>query len=403
MENERDGVTGGRGDGGKQHDGEHDGAGKDVCGTNCGAAANLTPRPPSLGGKGEKGSARDAGGTAGAGELTGEELKNPWKAMFSGGVVKMFEARKALTAQELGDAGAGGDEDVFRFVAECEKFGDAEAEKRREERYERRMRAQAVERVPLWMQVSGLFPDDEPKMSPRERLGAMLLLVKNAERLLRYEIKYSGEQKSEIDAAEVRTYLWDPLRTVCFHLGISQRRLTSYCKELTGMSAIEMVDRIKAEGVRGKIKEELRKFISTAETQRRGERIEEEHDGNSPSPLTPLPRGGEGNRSGGRDARTTEEADEVFAALKKSRRDGRWHRTTWAMGMGFSSYQRFFRACLLCFGKTPHELEMELIEEILKEAERETGGVTTGSAVAVRKSEGEEQREEKREAGVSVT
>ncbi|HEY3320309.1 MAG TPA: hypothetical protein VGP72_07580, partial [Planctomycetota bacterium] len=144
MENERDGVTGGRGDGGKQHDGEHDGAGKDVCGTNCGAAANLTPQPPSLGGKGEKGSARDAGGTAGAGELTGEELKDPWKAMFSAGVAKMFEARKALTAQELGDAGAGGDEEVFRFVAECEKFGDAEAERRREERKDRRMNAEAI-------------------------------------------------------------------------------------------------------------------------------------------------------------------------------------------------------------------------------------------------------------------
>ncbi|HEY3323526.1 MAG TPA: hypothetical protein VGP72_23940, partial [Planctomycetota bacterium] len=262
----------------------------------------------------------------------------------------------------------------FRFVAECEKFGDAEAERRREERKDRRMNAEAILCVPLWQQVSGLYPDNENAMTPRERLGAMLLLVKNAERLLRYEIKYSGEQKSEIDAAEVRTYLWDPLRTVCFHLGISQRRLTGYCKELTGMSAMEMVDRIKAEGVRGKIKEELRKFIRlTAE-----------------------------------DAEDAEEqigdtADRVFAALKASRRDGRWHRTSWAMGLGFSSYQRFFRACLLCFGKTPHEVEMELIEEILSEGKRETERVATGSAVAVRKGEGEEQPGEKREAGVSVT
>ncbi|HEY3323638.1 MAG TPA: hypothetical protein VGP72_24500 [Planctomycetota bacterium] len=359
------------------------------------------------------------GGMPGS-ELTGEELKNPAKAMFSAGVAKMFQARKALTAQELGDAGAGGDEDVFRFVAECEKFGDAEAEKRREERYERRMRAQAVERVPLWMQVSGLFPDDEPKMSPRERLGAMLLLVKNAERLLRYEMKYSSAHQSEIDAAEVRTYLWDPLRTVCFHLGISQRRLTGYCKELTGMSAVEMVDRIKAENVRERIKRELREFItkriqnaerrnqncgSAANLTPRPPSLEGKgENGDSPSPLTPLPRGGEGNRSdAGWTVCATDEADEIFAELKKSRRDGRWHRTTWAMGMGFSSYQRFFRACLLGFGKTPHEVEMELIEEILKEAARTPEGATTGTAVAVRNVENEEQQGEKRAAGVSVT
>ncbi|HEY3321657.1 MAG TPA: hypothetical protein VGP72_14400 [Planctomycetota bacterium] len=340
-------------------------------------------------------------------------MKDPAKAMFSAGVAKMFEARKALTTQELGDAGAGGDEDVFRFVAECEKFGDAEAERRREERKERRMNAEAILCVPLWQQVSGLYPDNEKAMTPRERLGAMLLLVKNAERLLRYEIKYSGEQKSEIDAAEVRTYLWDPLRTVCFHLGISQRRLTSYCKELTGMSAIEMVDRIKAEGVRGRIKEELRKFVlgmkteccgSAADLTPRPPSLEGKgENGNSPSPLTPLPRGGEGNRSDAGWTACATEADEIFAELKKSRRDGRWHRTTWAMGMGFSSYQRFFRACLLCFGKTPHEVEMELIEEILNEAERTSEGAATGTAVAVRKGEGDGQQEEKREAGVSVT
>ncbi|HEY3320957.1 MAG TPA: hypothetical protein VGP72_10870 [Planctomycetota bacterium] len=360
MENERDGVTGGRGDGGKQHGGG-DGKRQEA------AAVGRTD---------------GTGGTPGS-ELTVEELKDPWTAMFTGGVGKMFEARKALAAQELGDAGAGGDEDVFRFVAECEKFGDAEAERRREERKERRINVDAILRVPLWQQVSGLYPDDEPRMSPRERLGAMLLLVKNAERLLRYEIKYSGEHKSEIDAMEVRTYLWDPLRTVCFHLGISQRRLTSYCKELTGMSAMEMVDRMKAEGVRGKIKEELRKFIKlTAEE---------------------LKDGATGGRGDGEKRHDGEGADAIFLALKKSRRDGRWHRTTWAMGMGFSSYQRFFRACLLCFGKTPHEVEMELIEEILKESERTPEGATTGTAVAVRKTEGEEQPGQKREAGVSVT
>jgi AraC-like DNA-binding protein len=313
--------------------------------------------------------------------LTAEELKDPWKAMFSGGVMKMFNARKALAVKELGDVNS--IHEGERYAKECKKFGEAHANTLQDARDERRERAQAVERVPLWQQLSGLYPDHEPKMSPRERLGAMLLLVKKAEALLRYEIKYSGEHASEIDATEVRTYLSDPLRTVCFHLGISQRRLTAYCKELTGMSAVEMVDRLKAEGVRGKIKEELRKFIKLT--------AEELKDGET------------GGRGDGEKRHDGAGADEFFLALKKSRRDGRWHRTTWAMGLGFSSYQRFFRACLLCFGKTPHEVEMELIEEILKEAEREVGSVATGTAVAVRKDASDGQCEATREAGVSVT
>jgi len=36
------------------------------------------------------------------------------------------------------------------------------------------------------------------------------------------------------------------------------------------------------------------------------------------------------------------------------------------MEFGFSSYPKFFRACLLCYGKTPHQLELEILEELLE-------------------------------------
>ncbi|HEY3325209.1 MAG TPA: hypothetical protein VGP72_32450, partial [Planctomycetota bacterium] len=126
----QDAETRGHGDAGKWQDGN--------------SPSPLTPLP--RGGEGGRSGAsiNDANREEMKYVLTKEELKDPWKAMFSGGVVKMFEARKALTAQELGDAGAGGDEEVFRFVAECEKFGDAEAERRREERKDRRMNAEAI-------------------------------------------------------------------------------------------------------------------------------------------------------------------------------------------------------------------------------------------------------------------
>jgi hypothetical protein len=63
---------------------------------------------------------------------------------------------------------------------------------------------------------------------------------------------------------------------------------------------------------------------------------------------------------------SADEVREVWAELVKSRRAPRWHRTTWAMEFGFTSYQKFFRACLLCYGKTPHQIEIEIIEELLK-------------------------------------
>jgi AraC-like DNA-binding protein len=309
--------------------------------------------------------------------LTDEEMKDPYEAMFSGGVMKMWNARQAIIAGGQMADGEDGDEETL-YDKDYEEVGKDEAAKRQKERERRRQRMEELLEVPLWQQISGLFPETEEGMNPNERAGGILALIKKVEGMLRYEIKFAREHP-----VEFRTYLWDPLRVVCFHLGISQQRLSRYCKELTGMSAMEMVDRMKAEGVRGKLKEELRKFIKLT--------AEELKDGET------------GGRGDGEKRHDGEGADAIFLALKKSRRDGRWHRTTWAMGLGFSSYQRFFRACLLCFGKTPHEVEMELIEEILKEVERTPEGAATGTAVAVRKSEGEEQRGEKREVGVSVT
>ncbi|MCY3019472.1 MAG: hypothetical protein NTW87_10660 [Planctomycetota bacterium] len=150
----------------------------------------------------------------------------------------------------------------------------------------------------------------------------------------------------------VRTFLWDPLRAVCAHLEIPQRKLSSFAKEVLGVSAPELVDKIKAEGVRARMKDELKGFI--VERSRTTTRADKE-------------TAGSGFRVQGSGAEGKSEAEEVYEALQKSRRAPRFHRTTWAMSYGFSSYQKFFRACLLCYGKTPHQLELEIIEEILNE------------------------------------
>ena len=106
----------------------------------------------------------------------------------------------------------------------------------------------------------------------------------------------------------------------------------------------------------------------------------------------PSPTRGEGRGENGA------VADEIWAALKATRKAPRWHRTVWAAEFGFSSYTRFFRACLLCCGKTPHQLELELIDEILLEAEE------NGDSNGRHEEHGEERKEhEKGQEGEAET
>ncbi|MCY3021937.1 MAG: hypothetical protein NTW87_23240, partial [Planctomycetota bacterium] len=118
-----------------------------------------------------------------------------------------------------------------------------------------------------------------------------------------------------------------------------------------------------AEGVRARMKDELKGFI--VERSRTTTRADKETAG-SGFRVQGLGTGQTGRDKSG-DTSPQSEAEIVYAALQKSRRARRFHRTTWALSYGFSSYPKFFRACLLCYGMTPHQLELEIIEEILNE------------------------------------
>jgi hypothetical protein len=61
----------------------------------------------------------------------------------------------------------------------------------------------------------------------------------------------------------------------------------------------------------------------------------------------------------------------VWKALKASRRQPDFMHSTWAAEFGFASYTRFYRACMVTHGKTPHQLEMEIIDDLLKERDGE--------------------------------
>jgi hypothetical protein len=160
-----------------------------------------------------------------------------------------------------------------------------------------------------------------------------------------------------------RSYRWDPMRAVCFHLGIAVRKVSAYSKELNGMAAGELVDCIKAEEVKKKLKREMREEVRmyfTTEAQRHGESEKEKGK---------RKKANDTNESG--DESVREKACEIWRWVKAKRRGPAWHRECFAAGLGFSSYACLFRGCMLCWEKAVQQMEVEAIEEVLREGERE--------------------------------
>jgi hypothetical protein len=229
--------------------------------------------------------------------------------------------------------------------------------------------------IPTWQQISGLFTHEERQLNPNERARRIRVLLGSVEKMLRYELKNGAAEVEELPVADARytahSLQWSPLRKICFHIELAQQRLSSYAREQTGMSAPEIVDCIRVEALRGKMKAQLREFV-TGVFSRKDAKLQRTATATATTEDTEGTEGTEENRG---EVRAL--ADEIWAALKETRKAPRWHRTTWAAGFGFSSYTKFFRACLLCYGKTPHQLEMELIDEILLEAD-ENGELNGG-------------------------
>jgi hypothetical protein len=192
------------------------------------------------------------------------------------------------------------------------------------------------------------------------------------------------------------------MRSVCRQLGIAHSKLSSLSKELTGMAAHEIVDKMKAAGLREKFRAPLIAFAEThlgppglvhfanidnyideelriemnedlsednplrrendkrSYDQRRDNRIALEklakkHGGL----LINIDRSPYPGRCCKEEIRW-----ELIRGLKKSRREPDFDRNTWAMSHGFANFARMRRACLLEYGKTPAQLEMEILIEL---------------------------------------
>jgi hypothetical protein len=219
---------------------------------------------------------------------------------------------------------------------------------------------------------------------------------------------------------------------ICATLQISGTRLSALVRECCGVSATELIDGFKIERVRKGMFEKLRDFARelwgvpgymvyeklgphgrTARSAGRGETADAETRGHGdaenvegdckadPSPrvrfahVGPLPRGGEGDRSGGRDARDTNEGrGDAGGTVKRAQyfrvRNAEWRtedeieererRTkelllkfrrecsleVMALELGFANSGRMKRACLNVLGKSWRAIERGLVEEVVR-------------------------------------
>ena len=288
------------------------------------------------------------------------------EASFSLGTPGVFERRRTLNAGFGERTGAIAD----RYAEDAEQMPEPLAAELQDRRLAVAGAQQWALNAPLWMQMSGLFPQSHREMSPNERAGRIRGLLRRAERMIRSGLGQGKGQKADGEGQKAeggkqkagkqtatetesgeqsvieQTVLWSPVREICVYLEIPQRVLSGLCREITGMSIENVVDRIRAEKLRAEFTKRLKEFalawFSIAE-----------------------------NRLKSAGKKRAEIADWIFAALKSSRRT-RFHRTQWAFELGFSSYQRLFRAALLSEGLTPHQMEMDVLEELVPEDEGAT-------------------------------
>lgn len=242
-------------------------------------------------------------------------------------------------------------------------------------------RAQAIDEMealrgatpPMWRMISGL-EGNERAMSPGERATGIRKLLKGVERVARTELRAEDAARggdwrrtptrgaSDSDGGEVedgRCFAWDPLRSICFYFGIARTKLGAYAWELWGLSATQLVDRVKCEAVRGKIRAEMKTFARVFLKDFSGE---------------------------------GDAVEEAWAAFRSSR-GGAAYRASLAARFGYSSYAKFSRACLMCYGMEPSELERAELEEAVLEVLTEPEAVVepaeqTHSAEVEREEEG---------------
>ncbi len=277
------------------------------------------------------------------------------------GVVRIWETRQAcfsvLASKEREKVLA--EEKALRLREEAELGEAAAAERARDRNFNRDMgEAYALRKTPLWRAVSGLLGGiGSEDLHPEERAGRIVLLLRAVEKVVRYEWRAFEKKFRERDPVEEakkelrdpRVRWWDPMRLACEHFGIAYSALSRLGREVAGLSASDLTDRVKAETVRSRMKEDVKRWVK------------EIYDAGEME-----------------DVKDDEVSDALWSRVAAKRGRGRWSRASWAGAFGFSSYTRFQRACLAEYGVSPVELERAVLEEVVEER---VEGTTTGAVL----------------------
>ncbi len=211
-----------------------------------------------------------------------------------------------------------------------------------------------------WMMASGIFPGSEKSDTVDVRRKKLRALYKGALLFIRKAFKRHEEDP---DRAE-RTVFWDPIAEVCRAMEIAPSALSRFCKELTGNSLVQVMDSVRAETLRGKLKAGVRRAVQS-------------------SKFKVQSLNGEESSAHGASLGTIEEGIwAVWDAIKAERKWPRFSQNAWANEMGFASYRRLYRACQVVYGMTPHQLELRLIEEVLGEGEEAVVDEKSGMTMA---------------------
>ena len=188
---------------------------------------------------------------------------------------------------------------------------------------------------PKWVMISGLYPDfylSEPERRKRLRAlyRAVVLLVKRA------------LGRAAADAfREERSVCWEPVAEVCRDLEIAPSKLSALMKEFCGHSLIQLIDCVRVERLRKVLKIQVRKFVREWIAHR---------------------------ATLGAEKQVEVTAFAVWKDLKASRKWPAFCQNSWAVELGFASYRRMYRACLMVWKQSPHQMEMGFIEACLKES-----------------------------------
>ena len=183
-------------------------------------------------------------------------------------------------------------------------------------------------KVSRWREISGITVENEKAMTPEERRAGIRKLKDVVEAEIRTELNAANE---DVELMVERTHLWEPTLAICRKLEIGPAVLSRLMRELTGISTSQMVDKIRGEGLKEKLRENLIAFVLK-----------------------------NFKRPGASHAGT---AVNFWGKLRAMRREAKFSYASWAIDLGFANYTRFYRACLLCFRQTPTQIEDEILRE----------------------------------------